>query len=58
MKWLNEVFPDNDQWKKFSTSLVNVTESLKNSIEIGIISINYIIILKTNIIKIPNVTYS
>ncbi|XP_070490258.1 dynamin-like GTPase OPA1, mitochondrial isoform X2 [Chironomus tepperi] len=34
MKWLNEVFPDNDQWQKFSASLINVTESLKNSIEI------------------------
>lgn len=34
MKWLNEVFPDNDQWQKFSNSVVDITESLKNSIEI------------------------
>jgi hypothetical protein len=35
MKWMNEVFPDNDQWQKFSNSVVSITEALKNSIEIG-----------------------
>lgn len=35
MKWLNDVFPDNDQWQSFSNSVINLTESLKNSIEIG-----------------------
>ena len=35
MKWMNEVFPDNDQWQKFSNSIVSLTESLKNSIEMG-----------------------
>ena len=35
MGWLNEVFPDNDQWQKFSNGVVTITENLKNSIEIG-----------------------
>lgn len=35
MGWLNEVFPDNEQWQKFSNSVFSVTEKLKDSIEIG-----------------------
>jgi hypothetical protein len=35
MQWLKEVFPDNSQWQKFSGSVIDITESLKNSIEIG-----------------------
>lgn len=34
MKWLEDVFPDNDQWQSFSKSVGNLTHSLKNSIEI------------------------
>lgn len=46
MKWMNEVFPDNDQWQKFSNSIVSLTESLKNSIEIGNKNITLIILSK------------
>lgn len=35
MNWLNEVFPDNEQWQKFSHGVINMTESIKNTIEIG-----------------------
>lgn len=35
MGWLNEVFPDNEQWQKFSNGVVSLTEKLKDSIEIG-----------------------
>lgn len=35
MGWLNEVFPDNEQWQKFSNGLISVTGKLKDSIEIG-----------------------
>lgn len=35
MGWLNEVFPDNEQWQKFSNGVVSITEKLKDSIEIG-----------------------
>lgn len=35
MNWLNEVFPDNEQWQKFSNGVINMTENIKNTIEIG-----------------------
>ena len=35
MGWLSEVFPDNAQWQKFSKGVFNVTEALKDSIELG-----------------------
>lgn len=35
MQWLNEVFPDNEQWQKFSNGVINMTENIKNTIEIG-----------------------
>lgn len=35
MSWLNEVFPDNEQWQKFSHGVVSMTEKIKDSIEIG-----------------------
>lgn len=35
MGWLNEVFPDNEQWQTFSNGVVSVTARLKDSIEIG-----------------------
>lgn len=35
MGWLNEIFPDNEQWQKFSNGVVSITEKLKDSIEIG-----------------------
>ncbi|CAO1305992.1 unnamed protein product [Diamesa tonsa] len=34
MGWLSEVFPDNAQWQKFSKGVFNVTEALKDSIEL------------------------
>ncbi|XP_055593264.1 dynamin-like 120 kDa protein, mitochondrial isoform X2 [Uranotaenia lowii] len=34
MKWLEEVFPDNDKWAKFTSSLLKVKDSVKDSIEI------------------------
>lgn len=37
MAWLSEVFPDNEQWQKFSTGVVSITEKLKDSIEIGLL---------------------
>jgi hypothetical protein len=33
--WLNEVFPDNEQWQKFSHGVISMTDKLKDSIEIG-----------------------
>lgn len=35
MRWLNEVFPDNEQWQNFSNGVVSVTAKLKDAIEIG-----------------------
>jgi hypothetical protein len=33
--WQNEVFPDNEQWQKFSHGVISMTEKFKDSIEIG-----------------------
>lgn len=38
MAWLKEVFPDNEQWQKFSNGVIFATENIKNSIEIGLFS--------------------
>jgi hypothetical protein len=35
MGWLNEVFPDNEQWQKFSNGVITLTDKFKDSIEIG-----------------------
>lgn len=35
MGWLNEVFPDNEQWQNFSNGVISMTEKFKDSIEIG-----------------------
>lgn len=35
MKWLEDIFPDNQQWKQFSKDLALVTKSVGESIEIG-----------------------
>lgn len=35
MKWLEDIFPDNQQWKQFSRDLASVTKSVGESIEIG-----------------------
>lgn len=34
-KWLDEVLPDTEQWNKFSTNLKTITNSVRDSIEIG-----------------------
>lgn len=34
-KWIDDVLPDNDQWNQFSISLKNITNSMRDSIEIG-----------------------
>lgn len=34
MKWLDDVLPDNEQWHKFSKSLMSVGEAVRDSIEI------------------------
>lgn len=34
MAWLNEVFPDNEQWQKFSNGVISVTGKMRDSIEI------------------------
>lgn len=48
MKWLNDVFPDNDQWQTFSNSVINITESLKNSIEIGKYKLHHLTYIQSN----------
>jgi optic atrophy protein 1 len=35
MKWFDEIMPDNEQWSKFSKSLLSIREAVKDSIEIG-----------------------
>lgn len=35
MKWLEDIFPDNQQWKQFSRDLATVTKSVAETIEIG-----------------------
>lgn len=35
MAWLNEVFPDNEQWQKFSNGVISITGKIKDSIDIG-----------------------
>lgn len=35
MKWLEDIFPDNQQWKQFSRDLALVSKSVGESIEIG-----------------------
>lgn len=34
MKWLEDIFPDNQQWKQFSRNLASVTKSVSESIEL------------------------
>ncbi|GAB0087005.1 Dynamin [Sergentomyia squamirostris] len=34
MKWLDDILPDNEQWHKFSKSLMSVGEAVRDSIEI------------------------
>ena len=34
-KWLDDILPDNDQWNQFSHNLKGITNSVRDSIEIG-----------------------
>lgn len=34
-KWLDDVLPDTEQWNKFSSNLKTITNSVRDSIEIG-----------------------
>lgn len=34
-KWLDDVLPDTDQWNQFSNNLKTITNSVRDSIEIG-----------------------
>lgn len=43
MAWLNEVFPDNEQWQNFSNGFISITEKLKDSIEIGYLHHQFIV---------------
>lgn len=38
-KWLDEVLPDTEQWNKFSNNLKTITNSVRDSIEIGMLSL-------------------
>lgn len=35
MKWLEDILPDNPQWKQFYSNLASVSKSVSDSIEIG-----------------------
>ncbi|XP_050357938.1 dynamin-like 120 kDa protein, mitochondrial isoform X2 [Nymphalis io] len=35
MGWLNEILPDNDQWDKFTTTLINAKEKIGDQLQIG-----------------------
>lgn len=35
LKWLEELFPDNKQWSQFSKNLINVRDTVRDSIELG-----------------------
>lgn len=35
MKWLNEVFPDNEQWQNFSNGVVSLIPKIRDAVEIG-----------------------
>lgn len=43
MKWLEDIFPDNQQWKQFSRDVALVTKSVGESIEIGEIRLGRLI---------------
>lgn len=34
-KWLDEIMPDTEQWTKFSSNLKTISNSVRDSIEIG-----------------------
>lgn len=34
-KWLDDVLPDTEQWNKYSNNLKSITNSVRDSIEIG-----------------------
>lgn len=35
MKWVEDLFPGNQQWADFSRNLISMSQSVKNSIELG-----------------------
>lgn len=34
MKWVEDIFPDNQQWKSFSRNLVSMSQKIGDSIEL------------------------
>ncbi|CAH0598609.1 unnamed protein product [Chrysodeixis includens] len=36
MGWLNELLPDNDQWDRFTTTLIDAKESIGDKLQIGV----------------------
>lgn len=37
MKWIEDIFPDNQEWKKFSRNLISVRDSVRDTIVLGMI---------------------
>lgn len=35
MGWLNELLPDNEQWDKFTTTLINAKDKIGDQLQIG-----------------------
>lgn len=35
MAWLNEVFPDNQQWQNFSNGVISLIPKIRDAVEIG-----------------------
>lgn len=35
MGWLNEMLPDNDQWEKFTTTLISAKDKIGDQLQIG-----------------------
>lgn len=35
LKWIDDVMPDNEKWNEWRTSLIQLRDSVKDNIEIG-----------------------
>jgi hypothetical protein len=41
MKWLNDYFPDSEQWDSFRDVLLGMKDKVKENTELGTVSIQY-----------------
>jgi hypothetical protein len=43
MKWLNDYFPDSEQWNSFRGVLLEMKDKVKENIELGTVSVHYFV---------------